>query len=90
MVRASIGYVWSGRYQRFDFFLYYHHPAFSLNTSNMSPIDNEDLIDYDDEENVPNGAAAPAATNGAASTAGADGEDKDKKNFSGIHSTGFR
>lgn len=59
----------------------------------MSPIDNEDLIDYEDEHDiVPNGSAAPAATNGAASgaAAGADGDDKDKKNFSGIHSTGFR
>lgn len=52
----------------------------------MSPIDNEDLIDYEDEHDVVNGGAAPAA--GAAAVA--DAEDKDKKNFSGIHSTGFR
>ncbi|KAJ7630476.1 P-loop containing nucleoside triphosphate hydrolase protein [Roridomyces roridus] len=52
----------------------------------MSSHDNEDLIDYEDEHDVvPNGSTAPA-TNGA--TAGDD--DKDKKNFSGIHSTGFR
>ncbi|KAJ6569665.1 ATP-dependent RNA helicase SUB2 [Mycena capillaripes] len=52
----------------------------------MSSHDNEDLIDYEDEHDVvPNGSSAPAA-NGA--TAGDD--DKDKKNFSGIHSTGFR
>lgn len=55
----------------------------------MSSHDNEELIDYEDEQDVvPNGAAAPAS-NGAAVTA-ADGDDKDKKNFSGIHSTGFR
>ncbi len=56
----------------------------------MSANDNEDLIDYEDEHDiVPNGSAAAAATNGAATGgAGADGDDK--KNFSGIHSTGFR
>jgi ATP-dependent RNA helicase UAP56/SUB2 len=52
----------------------------------MSSHDNEDLIDYEDEHDVvPNGSSAPA-TNGA--TAGDD--EKEKKNFSGIHSTGFR
>jgi ATP-dependent RNA helicase UAP56/SUB2 len=59
----------------------------------MSSHDNEDLIDYEDEHDVvPNGATASAATNGAATLAAAraDGESKDKKNFSGIHSTGFR
>lgn len=56
----------------------------------MSSHDNEELIDYEDEHDViPNGATA-STTNGAAAAA-ADGEgDKDKKNFSGIHSTGFR
>ena len=49
----------------------------------MSAHDNEELIDYEDEHDVvPNGPSAPAV-----SSAGAD--DKDKKNFSGIHSTGF-
>lgn len=56
--------------------------------------DNEELIDYEDEHDVvTNGAAAPSAGNGVAVTAGhpsLDGDDKDKKNFSGIHSTGFR
>ena len=60
----------------------------------MSSHDNEELIDYEDEHDVvTNGTAAPAATNGAPATsaAAADGEsEKDKKNFSGIHSTGFR
>ncbi|KAF9015435.1 P-loop containing nucleoside triphosphate hydrolase protein [Cyathus striatus] len=57
----------------------------------MSAHDNEDLIDYEDEHDiVPNGSAAPSGTNGAP-TAGGEGEgEKDKKNFSGIHSTGFR
>lgn len=52
--------------------------------------DNEELVNYEDEDDVvPNGAAAP--TNGVAASAAADGEvEKDKKNFSGIHSTGFR
>lgn len=56
----------------------------------MSAPDNEELIDYEDEHDVvANNAAAPAATNGSAADASAaDGEDK--KNFSGIHSTGFR
>ena len=55
----------------------------------MSAHDNEDLIDYEDEHDlVPNGSAAATATNGG--SAGADGDDKDKKTFSGIHSTGFR
>lgn len=61
---------------------------YSLSTT-MSSHDNEELIDYEDEHDViPNGAAA-AAVNGAVTAV--DGEvDKDKKNFSGIHSTGFR
>ena len=51
----------------------------------MSAPDNEELIDYEDEQDViANGATA--VSNGAA----ADGDDKAKKNFSGIHSTGFR
>ncbi len=50
--------------------------------------DNEDLIDYEDEHDiVTNGAGSGSATNGAGA---ADGEGKEKKNFSGIHSTGFR
>ena len=60
----------------------------------MSAHDNEELIDYEDEHDVvTSGAPATAASNGAVATAasGADGEgEKDKKNFSGIHSTGFR
>jgi hypothetical protein len=57
----------------------------------MSSHDNEELIDYEDEHDViPNGAVPATSTNGATASA-ADGEgDKDKKNFSGIHSTGFR
>ena len=57
----------------------------------MSGHDNEDLIDYEDEHDVvTTGAAAPSATNGAAAAAAPAGEGEDKKNFSGIHSTGFR
>ena len=54
----------------------------------MSGHDNEDLIDYEDEHDIPN-VGASLATNGATTSAG-DLDDKDKKNFSGIHSTGFR
>lgn len=58
----------------------------------MSSNDNEELIDYEDEHDVvPNGATAPSTTNGTAQPPPTDGDgDKDKKNFSGIHSTGFR
>ena len=57
----------------------------------MSAPDNEELIDYEDEHDVVTaGAAAPSATNGAAAAAPAADAEADKKNFSGIHSTGFR
>jgi len=50
----------------------------------MSGNDHEDLIDYEDEHDIPN-------VGGTSNGAGAgDAESKDKKNFSGIHSTGFR
>ena len=48
----------------------------------MSGHDNEELIDYEDEQDL--------ITNGAPATNGAVDDGKDKKNFSGIHSTGFR
>ncbi|KIY67510.1 P-loop containing nucleoside triphosphate hydrolase protein [Cylindrobasidium torrendii FP15055 ss-10] len=52
----------------------------------MSGHDNEDLIDYEDEHDVvPNGGAAAVDTNGATGE-----DDKEKKSFTGIHSTGFR
>ena len=51
----------------------------------MSSHDNDELIDYEDENDVvPNGATL-AASGGVTAD-----DDKDKKNFSGIHSTGFR
>lgn len=58
----------------------------------MSGHDNEDLIDYEDEHDiVTNGAITSSATNGGITSGVGDAEgDKDKKNFSGIHSTGFR
>ncbi|KAI6138704.1 hypothetical protein BKA82DRAFT_3989754, partial [Pisolithus tinctorius] len=58
-------------------------------STKMSLHDNEDLVNYEDEDDVvPNGAAA---TNGAGVSATADVDaEKEKKNFSGIHSTGFR
>lgn len=56
----------------------------------MSSHDNEELIDYEDEHDVVPNGTVPTSTNGAAASA-VDGEgDKDKKNFTGIHSTGFR
>jgi ATP-dependent RNA helicase UAP56/SUB2 len=52
----------------------------------MSSHDNDELIDYEDENDVvPNGATLAAVGGGAIGD-----DDKDKKNFSGIHSTGFR
>ena len=50
---------------------------------------NEELIDYEDEQDVITNGATAAASNGAA-VAAADGDEKEKKNFSGVHSTGFR
>ena len=49
----------------------------------------EDLIDYEDEaEIVTNGA--PAANGAAVAITGGDGDEKEKKSYVGIHSTGFR
>ena len=76
-------------YPLLAFFLFLLPPAVT-----MSAHDNEELIDYEDEHDVvTNGAPAAAASNGAVSTTAPAGDsegDKDKKNFSGIHSTGFR
>lgn len=60
-----------------------------LKSFNMSGHDNEDLIDYEEDHDIPNVGAA-AATNGGVTATVGDAEGKDKKNFSGIHSTGFR
>lgn len=46
----------------------------------------EELIDYEDENDVVTNSVGVSA---AATRAGDDG-DKGKKDFSGIHSTGFR
>ncbi len=62
---------------------YHYHFLTSKHFLKMSGHDHEDLIDYEDEHDIPN----IGATNGGTS---ADVEGKDKKNFSGIHSTGFR
>lgn len=62
-------------------------------SAKMSAHDNEELIDYEDDQDYAPTAAATTGTNGAAkggAVAVAEGEDKDGKNFSGIHSTGFR
>ena len=57
----------------------------------MSGHDNEELIDYEDEHDVvTNAAVAPSASTGAAAAAPAADSEGDKKNFAGIHSTGFR
>lgn len=53
--------------------------------------DNEELIDYEDEHDVITNNAAPSASGATKAAHAGDGEgEKDKKNFSGIHSTGFR
>ena len=63
----------------------------SIQHLKMSAPDNEELIDYEDEHDVvTSGTAAPSATNGAAAAAAPAADGDDKKNFSGIHSTGFR
>lgn len=54
----------------------------------MSTQDKEDLIDYEDEHDVVLNPAGSLTTNRAATAAG--GESKDARDFSGIHSTGFR
>ena len=57
----------------------------------MSAHDNEELIDYEDEHDVvTSGAPAQASSAVAAAAPAADGGADEKKNFSGIHSTGFR
>jgi ATP-dependent RNA helicase UAP56/SUB2 len=57
----------------------------------MSAQDNEELIDYDDEPDVGTNGATAAGSNGVAVAGATGGEgEKGKKNFSGIHSTGFR
>ena len=48
--------------------------------------DNEELIDYEDENDVITNSAGVSVS---VTRVGDDG-DKEKKNFSGIHSTGFR
>ena len=77
-----------------SYYLVYFLLLFSLNFCRlfnqiMSGHDNEELIDYEDEQDVITNGAAVSGTNGASAIAGV-GEDKEKKNFSGIHSTGFR
>lgn len=50
----------------------------------MASHDNtEELIDYEDEQDVIGSGAAAVSNGGTA-------DDDKKKNFSGIHSTGFR
>ena len=49
--------------------------------------DNEELIDYeDDEHNI----TTAGATTGGAATGATAGDEKEKKGYVGIHSTGFR
>jgi len=45
--------------------------------------DNELLADYEDEPEYPTAA-------GAGATVAAGGDEADKKNYAGIHSSGFR
>ena len=47
--------------------------------------DNEDLIDYEDENDI-----VPHSVGASATARAGDDGDKEKKNFSGRHSTGFR
>lgn len=63
--------------------------SLSTKSSKMSAHDNEELIDYEDEGDVGTNGGTTAAGGASAGATGGEGE-KDKKNFSGIHSTGFR
>jgi ATP-dependent RNA helicase UAP56/SUB2 len=54
----------------------------------MSANDNEELIDYEDEGDV--GTTGAVASSGVAVVGATGDADGEKKNFSGIHSTGFR
>ena len=71
-------------------------PFYQQLPSSYNMSHEEDLIDYSDEELPTNdaAAAAPAATNGAATKKGdltVSGGNADKKgSYVGIHSTGFR
>jgi hypothetical protein len=53
-------------------------------------IENEELLDYEDEADVLNGSITAPANGAAAYKEGAQGDEKEKKGFAGIHSTGFR
>jgi hypothetical protein len=94
VIRSYPTWVFSGPCTRGNFTLFFFLTIFTLflpthlSSETMSSHDNEDLIDYEDEHDAPSGAIL-SATNGVPTTA--DGDlDKEKKNFSGIHSTGFR
>jgi ATP-dependent RNA helicase UAP56/SUB2 len=60
----------------------------------MASHDTEDLIDYEEDEETLQPEPAKPAKQTAASTTGANGaangEDKQKGSYVGIHSTGFR
>jgi hypothetical protein len=63
-------------------------PFFSHISDMAHAKDNEELIDYEDEHDV---AVSNGATISATNAAGAAGEgERGERNFSGIHSTGFR
>ena len=49
----------------------------------VSHDNNEELVDFEEEQDV-------IGTGANGSTGMIDADDKEKKNFSGIHSTGFR
>lgn len=51
----------------------------------MSGHDHEDLIDYEDEHDI-----IPSIGGTTSGVGAGDVDGKEKKNFSGIHSTGFR
>ena len=56
----------------------------------MSGHDNEELIDYEEDQEVLTNGASVAVANGGAASGLAEVDGGEKKNFSGIHSTGFR
>lgn len=73
----------------------YRDRRLSTHSLDIMSSRDEELIDYEDENDITNGAPVAvqngaAASDAVAAPAGGADADKDKKNYTGIHSTGFR
>lgn len=56
----------------------------------MASHDPEELIDYEDEGDLITNGSIAVQNGSAIAITGADGDEKEKKSYVGIHSTGFR